>query len=145
MTHRLSQVYLHIVFSTKNRMPWITPETEAFLYPCLARIASSYKAATLAINGTHDHVHLLQRLHVDVRITKLIGNMKARSTPKLKHRGIANFSWQPGYGVFSLSKRDIDPVTRYIQRQKEHHHQRSFDQEMEHFAQAWGCEWFPDD
>jgi REP element-mobilizing transposase RayT len=141
MAHSYVEVYLHIVFSTKVRTPWITPDIEHRLYPYMAGIAAKKKVPTFQINGTTDHVHLLQKLHPSVSIAKLVGDMKALSTAFVKKLGVSDFSWQQGYGAFSCSVTHVDRVKRYIRRQKEHHHALSFDEEMAHYAEVWGFRW----
>jgi len=145
MAHSICEVYLHVVFSTKNRMPWILPEIEDRVFPYLGGVARRKKVVTLSINGTKDHVHLLQKLHACVSIAKLVGDMKSYSSTFIKKLGILEFCWQEGYGVFSISKSHINSVTRYTERQKEHHRKTTFDDEMKRFAEVWGFEWLYDE
>ena len=144
MSHSLVEVYLHIVFATKHRAPLLTPDIEARLFPYLAGIARRKKVGTLRINGTEDHIHLLQKLHPSVTIARLVGDMKAYGTAFIKNLGVSEFAWQRGYGAFSCSRDHLDVVSRYIERQKEHHRFQSFANEMRSHGARWGLRWIPE-
>lgn len=141
MSHSHVAVYLHIVFATKNRTPWLGSTIEEDLFPYLATIARGMRVDTLCINGVEDHVHLLQKLHPQATIAKLVGDMKSHSTAFLKRKGLKDFAWQQGYGAFSCSVNQVGRVKTYIQNQKQHHQHQTFDQEMTHFGNQWGFHW----
>ncbi len=121
MSHSAVEIYLHVIFSTKGRLPLISENLENRLYACLGVISKENKCPILKINGTHDHLHLLVKLHSTVAISVLIKELKSHSSGWLKKQGVDDFSWQEGYGAFSCSVTHLDPLKKYIDNQKEHH------------------------
>ena len=144
MSHSVVEVYIHFIFSTKKRKPWLQPEIEDRLFPYMGGIARKQKAGLLDINGTPDHIHLSVKMPATIAISKLIGDLKAQSTGWLKKRGLEEFAWQEGYGAFSFSRSQIDTVRRYIKNQKIHHRTKTFEEEMQAYAKRFGFEWYPD-
>ncbi|MBX3474044.1 MAG: IS200/IS605 family transposase [Planctomycetes bacterium] len=127
-----SQLLLHIVFSTKQRQPWLTDEITQRLYPYIGGIIRAEKGMLYAIGGVEDHVHMYLRWKTDGTISDLMRTVKARSS-KWVHETFAThaaFAWQEGYGVFSVSKSQEDAVKKYIAGQREHHKQEEFKSEL---------------
>ena len=77
-------VYLHVVFSTKNRFPFITPEAEPALFAYIGGILKKFGCRLLAANGTPDHIHLLISMDKNANIPKLIGTIKRESSKSIK-------------------------------------------------------------
>jgi putative transposase len=140
MTHSLIELYLHLVFSTKDRLALIPDEMETRLYGYLRSIAKNQRSLVLAINGVSDHVHISLKLHQSVALSDLIRNMKSYSTGWLKKQGITNFEWQDGYSAYSCSITHLDALTTYIQNQKEHHKIVTFQEEFERMQKIWGID-----
>ena len=128
MPQSLSNVLIHIVFSTKNRDRLIAPEIEQELYSYLATICKSHDCPALKIGGAEDHVHLLSRLSRTITISKLIEQVKKGSSKWIKTKGtkFAKFFWQNGYGAFSIGASQIPALRQYIENQKTHHQRQSF-------------------
>jgi putative transposase len=127
-----SQILLHVVFSTKNRRPWITPDVAARLYPYLGGIVRAEKGALYAIGGVKDHVHMYIRWRPDEGVSDLMRIVKARGT-KWVHDTFGDlraFAWQEGYSVFSVSKSLEQGVKAYVASQAEHHKQEDFRSEL---------------
>jgi REP element-mobilizing transposase RayT len=103
MPQSLSSILIHLVFSTKNREPFITPAIEPELHPYMAKIFRALKSPSLAIDGTADHVHILFSLGRVIKVTDLVEEVKTESSKWVKTKGPAlkNFHWQAGYGAFS--------------------------------------------
>ena len=141
MGHSMVQVYLHVVFTTKNRDSLMTPELEERLFPYIHGIGRKQKTPVLAINGDRDHVHILLKIPSTITIAKAVGAIKASSSGKAKELGVPLFDWQDGYGAFSCSKNHVEPVISYIQRQKEHHRTLTYDEEMARYAAIWELDW----
>ncbi len=141
MSHSFVHVYIHVIFATKDRRPWLTEDVRVRLIPYLGGIARQKKVATIAIGAVEDHVHVLLKLHSAVSIAKLIGDMKSYSSAFAKSIGVADFAWQEGYGAFSCSKNHVLTVKRYVENQEEHHRTHSFDDEMARLANIWGFDW----
>ena len=144
MAHSYVEVFLHVIFSTKNHQPFLTPDLEEKLYPYMVGIARKNKIYIHAMNGALDHVHILLKLNANTAIGKFIGDLKCLSTGNIKRSGWEVFSWQEGYGAFSCSKNHADKVVEYIRNQKNHHQTVSFRQEIEKISKIWGIPWIED-
>ena len=137
-----SQLLLHIVFSTKQRKPWITHDVAERLYPYIGGIIRAEKVVLYDIGSIEDHVHLYIRWRTDSSISNLMRTVKARSSkwvhdtfPKL-----ADFAWQEGYSVFSVSKSQEGAVKHYIANQAEHHKKQNFKSELFRLLRAHGID-----
>jgi len=144
MTHSCVEVYLHVIFATKNKQPLIPSDIEKRLYAYIGGIANKRKCIILSINGTEDHLHMLVNLHQDAPISTLLKEMKSYSTGWMKKQNYSQFSWQQGYGGFSYSKSQLQTVSRYIEKQKEHHKKYTFDDELKKLKNLWGVDWQTD-
>lgn len=124
--------YFHLIWSTKGRKNFITDEIKEKLYPYINGIIKNTGGCILEIGGIENHVHLLVEISNLDNFTNLIKNTKSYSSSWVKKQfPIANnFAWQDGYGSFSVSYSQIDKVKTYIQNQKEHHKDRSFEDEL---------------
>jgi REP element-mobilizing transposase RayT len=123
-------VVLHLIFSTKKRKLLITPKIRSDLFAYLGGIIRGLRATALIINGTYDHVHILIRIRPVHSIAEIARVIKANSSRWIHQKGHADFSWQAGYGVFSVSESNIPAVTKYIATQDEHHKKHSFQEEF---------------
>lgn len=132
-------VYLHIVFSTKNRFPFITPEIEAELFAYIGGILSNLGCRLIAANGTDNHVHLLVSLDKNIQIPNLVGTIKRESSKCLKTKSsmLSKFGWQDGYSVFSVGHTQLPAVKKYISNQKQHHAKKLFEDEMRSFYRKY--------
>jgi putative transposase len=137
MPQSLSRVLVHLIFSTKNRDPVLTPAIRTELFPYLAAVLTNDGCPSLRVGGVADHVHLLFGLSRTRTIAQVVENVKTSSSKWLKLRGptLAHFHWQAGYGAFSVSSSNADDVIAYIARQDEHHQTRSFQDEFRAFLQ----------
>ncbi len=131
MPQSLSNILIHIVFSTKNRSDWIRPEIETELYPYLATSFQSFNCPALMIGGTENHLHILCRLSRTITISKLVEKIKTGSSKWIKTKGtrFSHFSWQNGYGAFSIGYSNLPALSKYIKEQKIHHEQQTFEDE----------------
>ena len=143
MPDSYTNLLYHIVFSTKDRRPLITPDHEVLLYDYLGGTIRKLGGISLELNGTEDHVHLLAKLRPDCALSAVLRDLKANATgwmhdvfPSLK-----NFSWQRGYGAFTVSQSHVELVRQYIVRQKEHHRKVSFRDEFIQFLKENGIEY----
>jgi putative transposase len=143
MSDSYTNLLYHMVFSTKDRRPIIAPEYESRLYDYIGGTIRGVGGISLELNGTTDHVHLLAKLRPDRALSDVLRDLKANASgwmhdvfPLLK-----DFSWQRGYGAFTVSQSNVEEVRRYILRQKEHHEKVSFRDEFIHFLKANGIEY----
>ncbi len=132
MPQSLSNVLIHIVFSTKNREPLISAKVEPELHKYMAATFLALGSPTLGLNGTADHVHVLCALSRRISISELIEGVKKSSSKwmKTKGPGLRRFYWQSGYGVFSIGESNRAACLRYIARQKIRHRRQSFQEEL---------------
>jgi len=135
MTQSLVKNYLHIVFSTKNRVPLIKPEIEKDLYAYLGGICNNLNCSPIKIGGYKDHIHLLVLLSKKITLIELMINLKSHSSKWIKTQGepYKKFYWQKGYGAFSVNPTEIKTVMLYIDNQKEHHQKRDFSRRVHGF------------
>ena len=143
MPQSLSSILIHLVFSTRNREPFLAPEIDAELYPYMAAILKAIKSLALIINGTSDHVHTLLSLSRIVTIADLVEEVKTESSKWIKTKGrqFRNFHWQSGYGAFSIGQSQVPMLKRYITRQKDHHRRVTFQDEYRKFLKAYAVEY----
>lgn len=124
MPQSLANVVVHLVFSTKDRRAWLEDRhLRERLHAELGGISKSLDCPTLIVGGVEDHVHLLARLSRTISVSDWVKELKRVSSMWMKEQGpqFQAFSWQAGYGAFSVSQSNISQVTEYIQHQDEHH------------------------
>ncbi len=132
MANTYSQIYYHIVFSTKNRTGWIRPEIENRIWAYIGGIARKHKMTPIQIGGTDDHIHGLVGSPATLSPSQIAKYLKGDSSKWIhaEFPELRGFAWQDGYGVFSVSKSEIDRVKKYIQNQREHHTKQTFEDEF---------------
>jgi REP element-mobilizing transposase RayT len=143
MPQSLSLVIIHVIFSTKDRHPFLEPDKWPPLHAYLATVARNAGCECYRVGGVADHVHLALRLSRTLAIAGLIENLKTSSSKWLKTQsaGLASFSWQRGYGCFSVGPMDLDTLCVYIDKQEEHHRTRTFQDELRMFLKKYGVEY----
>ncbi len=143
MPQSLSRVLVHLIFSTKNRVPILVPSIRKELHPYLATTLTNNKSPSLRVGGVEDHVHLLFGLSRTHSIAEVVELVKTASSKWIKTKGreFDEFHWQHGYGAFSVSSSNADDVVRYIEQQDEHHRQRSYQDEFRLFLQKHSVEY----
>ena len=135
MAQSLSNVLLHIIFSTKNRQLFIDENIESELYAYMTSLFVENKSYVHKIGGVADHVHLFVTLPRTLTISNLLEDVKKHSSKWIKTKGqqYQDFSWQKGFGAFSVSASLNDAVVKYIDNQKVHHQKHSFQDEFRLF------------
>ena len=129
-THQ--QLLYHIVFSTKNRKPYLASEDHrAQVFAYMVGIAKNLEGFALEIGGWLDHAHLLVRIPAQAAVSSFVGGLKSNTSKHVNETSgqIKKFGWQEGFGAFSVSVSQKDKVARYIRNQVEHHTQESFEDE----------------
>ena len=137
MPQSLSLVLIHVVFSTKDRAPFLTPTITTELYPYLASVARDTNCECYRIGGVADHVHLAIRLSRTTTIADLAEQLKICSSKWLKPKS-HNFAWQRGYAAFSTNPSDADILLHYIDTQEQHHQKYDFQDELRALLQKYG-------
>ena len=135
MSHSYISSYMHYVFSTKDRRPWITPDLRERLFEYMGGIAKTHKITSIRVGGTENHVHHLVSLSSTLSIAKAVQLIKGNSTKWIhdtlpQHR---HFEWQEGYGAFSVSVSLVEKTIAYINNQQEHHRIKTFEEEFVQF------------
>jgi REP-associated tyrosine transposase len=132
MPQSLANIIIHLVFSTKNRREWIISDLEKQLYAYLQGIANNIKTPIIEIGGMPDHIHMLINLPRTLALSEAVQQLKIGSSRFIKEKEpsrASDFAWQKGYGGFSVSPSLKQTVIEYIRAQKEHHLNRSFQDE----------------
>jgi REP element-mobilizing transposase RayT len=109
MPQSLANILVHVIFSTKNRVPLILPEIEGELYPYLASICRAHGCPAHAAGGTENHVHIACSLGRTVSVSDLVQEVKRNSSKWIKTKGARYraFAWQNGYGAFSIGQSQL--------------------------------------
>lgn len=131
MSHSFYRIWLHVVFSTQNRKPLMTPIAENTIFEYMRNQLIENGSPVRIINGMPDHVHLLLLQNPKRAITDTIKQLKESSSNWINKNGIIEkkFAWQKGYGVFSVSESRVEKVLKYIENQKAFHRKTSFTDE----------------
>jgi REP element-mobilizing transposase RayT len=141
MPQSLAQLYIHIIFSTKDREPLLCDgafRKETYAY--LAGICKGHESPAVVIGGAADHVHILNRLARTIDLATLVREVK-RDSSKWIHEAapqLRGFHWQAGYGAFSISPSHVDALVRYIENQEEHHRGVTFQDEFRRICNKYG-------
>ncbi len=141
MPQSLVQIYVHIVFSTKHRRPFLTDVAfRARTHAYLAGTCNKLESPAIKVGGVEDHVHILCRLSKTSDVATLIREIKRESSKWVKDEcpSLAEFHWQAGYGAFSISPSHVDGLVAYIANQESHHKQESFQDEFRRLCQKYG-------
>lgn len=117
----LWRLYYHLVWATKQRQPLITETVEQFLHAILASKSAEKGAHVFAVNGMPDHVHLVAAIPPSIAVSSFVRFVKGASSYAVQREFDLPFGWQRGYGVFSISERNLAGAIEYVRRQKEHH------------------------
>ena len=142
MSQSLSKIYLHIVFHVKNTSPTIEEEHWERLHSYIGGLVNITGCQVLCVGGVENHVHVLLMFSRTETVAHVVEEMKRNSSRWIKTISpiYENFAWQGGYGAFSVSQSQINNVKRYIERQKEHHRKRSFQEEYLEFLRLHDVE-----
>lgn len=138
MAHSIAVVYLHLVFSTKDRQPLIVSTWQNDLYSYLGGILKHLHSQPIIINGTMDHIHILCTLPREIDIASFLRNLKASSSKWVHQYHNPHFAWQEGYGAFSVGLSNLEQVKRYIRNQEKHHDKQGFMEEFSSLLRAFG-------
>ena len=143
MARTYTSLYYHIVFSTKHRIPHIKPELEQRVWEYIGGIARENRMSALQVGGVEDHIHVLVKAPPTLAPAKIAQLLKGGSSlwihtqfPELR-----NFEWQDGYGAFTVNKSIVESVERYIRNQRDHHNNRSFQEEYLEFLKKHEVEY----
>ena len=144
MAQSLSRLWTHLIFSTKNRFPFLTDKTiRTNLHAYLAKVLREQDCETLIVNGVEDHIHALFALSRTHCIADVVKEIKRTSSGWVKELSgsLSKFHWQGGYGAFSVSQSGLEEVIKYIENQEEHHKRVTFQDEYRAFLKAYSIDY----
>jgi putative transposase len=140
----LSNILIHVVFSTKHREPFLrTPNLRGIVTGYMVGTLRNIQCPSLIVGAVDDHVHILCSLHRTITIARLVEEVKTGSSARMKEEGpsLGNFHWQNSYGAFSVSPSNVEQVKAYIAGQEEHHRNRTFQEEFRLMMERHGIEY----
>ncbi|HVV99650.1 MAG TPA: IS200/IS605 family transposase [Planctomycetaceae bacterium] len=144
MPQSLANVLVHVVYSTKNRTPWLADAgLRNELHGTLIGTLDKIHCPSLQIQSVSDHIHILCRLARTMSVADLVEECKVSSSKWIKTKvpALSEFHWQAGYGAFSVSRSNSGQVTKYIAGQERHHQRMSFQDELRALLRRHDLEW----
>jgi putative transposase len=140
MPQSLSNVAIHLVFSTKHRHQLIADDVRHELHRYMSGVLRNHGCQAIQVGGVKDHVHLLFPLSRSLTTAQVVEKVKTSSSKWMKtHR--PDFAWQAGYGAFSVGQKEIEATVRYIQNQEVHHRKMTFQEEYRELLSLAGIAW----
>lgn len=143
MPQSLSKNYIHLTFSTKYRKDSMRKEDLPTIFSYISGILEHVGCQPVIVGGITNHIHVLCVLNKNVALSKMVEEVKRSSSKWMKSKGSYYewFSWQEGYGAFSVSQSKVEVVTNYILNQEEHHKKMSFEDELKLFLKEYKVEY----
>ncbi len=142
MSHSYNKIWIHAVWSTKNRQPLIKEAVENRIFSLVTNQLKELGCPVRIINGMPDHIHTLFLLNPQKSIAEIIKQIKGSSSHFINQENIIaeKFAWQTGYAAFSVSESAVEKVFEYIKNQKQQHQKRTFQKEYEEFIKLHNIE-----
>ena len=143
MANTYSSLHYHLIFSTKNRTPYLKMEIEQRIWAYIGGIARHHKITALQIGGYDDHIHALVMAPPTISLSQIAQYLKGSSSQWIHETfpELRDFAWQEGYSAFTVSQSNLPAVMQYIQSQREHHKKKSFEEEYRDFLNKHGIEY----
>jgi len=145
MPQSLAAIYIHLVFSTKNRAPVLMPAMLGDLHGYCAGTLAGLDCAPIQVGGVSDHIHALFRMNRTSPLANIVRDVKIATSKWIKENvrrpETREFHWQTGYGAFSVSHSNVPEVKKYILGQAEHHKHITFQDEMRRFLERHEIEY----
>jgi len=142
MPHSFNKIWIHAIWSTKNRIPLINSRVENRIHHFISEQLREHGCPVRIINGMPEHIHCLFHLNPQKSIAEIIKQIKGSSSHFINQNNLIKdkFAWQTGYAAYSVSESVADKVFEYIKDQKQHHLKRSSQQEYEECLKLYGFE-----
>lgn len=143
MPQSFTKLYAHLIFSTKNRQPFLDETIRPRVHGYLATIVRSIDSPYVVVGGVADHVHILfdmGKMHAPVEFVERVKRESSKFVKTLGPR-YGRFYWQRGYGMFSVSPTHLADVEEYVRTQQAHHEKRTFQEEYREFLDRYGIEY----
>ena len=140
MSHSYNKIWVHVIFSTKDRLPLISSPVEKQIYDHMREQLIEQGCRVRIINGIPDHVHLLYLQNSKKSVADIIKQVKGNTSHWINGQDMMKekFAWQTGYAAYSISESQLEKVFQYIKNQKEYHTKKTFIQEYNEFILAHG-------
>ncbi|SOC81453.1 REP element-mobilizing transposase RayT [Salinimicrobium sediminis] len=147
MPHSYNKIWIHAIWSTKDRRPLIEKSVEAEIYNYIKKEFQEIGCRVKMVNGMPDHIHCLFLLSPQKSIAEVIKQIKGSSSHYINSNDLTNdkFACQTGYAAFSVSESAVEKVFLYIQNQKEHHRKKTFQEEYKEFLKLYKIEQQPEE
>ena len=135
MPQSLANIYIHLIFSKKERFPFLTRQVRPDLHAYMATVLANLNSPAVLINSVQDHLHILFNMGRTITLAQAVEDAKKSSSKWIKTQGadLTTFAWQSGYGGFSVSESNVPNVANYIRNQEEHHRVKTFQEEYREF------------
>ncbi|MBZ5645913.1 MAG: IS200/IS605 family transposase [Acidobacteriia bacterium] len=146
MAHTFTTLHTHVIFSTKDRAPFLDAKIRSRDFAYMGGMVREMRGTAAIVNGVSDHVHMLVQLPAEVALAECLRVVKTNSSRWVHETwpDRKKFAWQTGYGASSVSTSNVPVVTRYIERQQEHHEKVSFQDEFIAFLRKNGIAFDPE-
>jgi REP element-mobilizing transposase RayT len=146
MPQSFSQIHAHLVFSTKNRIPFLAnDDVRVETHNYLGGVSKQHDCPVIRVGGAADHVHLLAFLGRETAQADWVRDLKRASSIWVKERfkgiGMDDFAWQSGYGCFAICHDRLERVVQYVESQMEHHRKVGFQDEYRAILTKLGIQW----
>ncbi len=144
MPQSLSNILVHIVFSTKDRVPFLSDAIlRSEMHAVIGGTSKSLKWPSIVVGGVEDHIHLLAQQARTIALSDWVKELKRVTAMWAKNRSseFREFAWQAGYGAFSVSRSQAPSVSKYIQNQESHHQAKDFKTEFREFLERHNVEY----
>lgn|SRR5215203_3112366 len=131
--HNKAYIFIHVIWTVKNRQPLLKKSIRSVLFPHMKQNAEKKGYRILIVNGYEDHVHCLVQLHPTQNLSEVVKSVKGESSHWINTSGLPDveFKWQDGYAAFSVSPSGVEKVMDYIFKQEVHHSKKTFEEELE--------------
>jgi REP element-mobilizing transposase RayT len=142
MAHRFTSLFTHLIFSTKDRFPYLDPELAPQCWAYIGGIVENIGGRRIEIGGIADHLHLLFDMPATMALADCVRMIKSNSSKWIHETWPARsaFHWQQGYSAFSVSRSEADRVIKYIRNQEKHHRRTTYQDEVRQFLKRHGME-----
>jgi len=132
MSHSMNRIWIHSIWSTKDRSPFLIEEKRKIIIPHLRDQFKVMNCEVRIINGIEDHLHSLFLINSKKSLSETIKNIKGESSRWINEKKLfdTKFSWQVGYAAFSVSESLLKKSELYIRDQADHHNEMNFDEEL---------------
>ena len=142
MPHSFNKIWIHAIWATKERIPLISSGVEKKVYEIISAQLRELSCPVRTINGMRDHIHCLFLLNPQKSVAEVLKQIKGSSSHYINQSNLIaeKFAWQTGYAAYSVSESVVERVYQYIKNQKQHHQNKTFQQEYDEFLKLYGLE-----